>query len=79
MEVEIIETVAEFGALAEPWRVLGCATKARPFQDFAWVSAWLHSLSAVGSLRVTAPWDGPRLLAVLLLIVRRHNFVRALE
>jgi len=81
LRVEIIEDTAAFAGLETPWRALDELPGVHPFQQFAWVSAWVNTLGAAGGsrLRVATLWRGARLTAVMPLCVRRYRGVRILE
>ncbi|MEP6546162.1 MAG: GNAT family N-acetyltransferase [Gammaproteobacteria bacterium] len=81
MQATIIDNLAQFDALAQPWQELAHAADSRPFHEFGWVSSCLHFLGRQDDrqLRLAVLWAGERLRAVLPLTVRRHNGVRVLE
>jgi CelD/BcsL family acetyltransferase involved in cellulose biosynthesis len=80
-QVSIIEDRAGFDALQTHWQSLDAGPGVRPFQQFAWVAAWVASIGAAGGwhLRIAALWCGTRLIGVLPLCVRRYKGLRLLE
>lgn len=80
-EVRIIEDVGGFDALEASWRDLDAHPSVRSFQQFAWTSAWVHTMGTSGGwrLKVGTLWLDGRLAAVLPLCVRRYKGVRVLE
>ncbi len=79
--IRIIEDPAEFASLEAPWRNLDAHPAVRPFQQFAWAAAWVHTIGAAGGWRLkvaTLRQDG-RLVAALPLCIRRYKGLRVLE
>jgi len=81
MVVRLIEDEAAFELLEEPWSQLVAAARARPFQEFCWANAWIHTIGRTDGrkLRIATLWAGSRLLAVLPLVRRRYLGARLLE
>ena len=77
----LIEHESEFENLERPWAALARACGARPFQDFAWARAWVHTIGRADGrqLRIATLWEGERLLAILPLVRRRYYGARLLE
>ncbi len=80
-DIRIIENRQGFDALRGPWSALDAQPGVRPFQEFGWSAAWVHTIGAAGGwdLRVGTAWRADRLIAVLPLCVRRYKGVRMLE
>jgi CelD/BcsL family acetyltransferase involved in cellulose biosynthesis len=79
--IRIVEDSVEFASLEAPWRNLDAHPAVRPFQQFTWAAAWVHTFGAAGGwrLKVATLWQDGRLVAVLPLCIRRYKGLRVLE
>ncbi|MDP9009198.1 MAG: GNAT family N-acetyltransferase [Pseudomonadota bacterium] len=79
--IKIIEDRLAFDALEAPWRDLDAHPEVRPFQQFAWVAAWMRTVgfAAGRRLKVVTLWQDGRLIGVLPLCVNRFRGLRILE
>ena len=81
LRTRLIQHESEFENLERPWSELARACGARPFQDFAWARAWVHTIGRADGrqLRIATLWDTERLLAILPLVRRPYCGARLLE
>jgi len=81
IEVRIVEDPATFAGLEGPWRALDAQRNVRPFQEFAWIAAWIRTIGQTGRwrLKIVTLWQEGRLVAALPLCVRRYKGLRILE
>src|SRR5690242_1344266 len=81
LRTRLVEHETAFESLDGPWSTLASACRARPFQDFAWARAWVHTVGRENGrqLRIATLWEDTRLLAVLPLVRRRYCGARLLE
>src|SRR5262245_25102343 len=72
LRARLIEHEAEFESLERPWSALASVCRARPFQDFPWARAWVHTIGRTDGrqLCIATLWEDTRLLAVLPLVRR---------
>jgi CelD/BcsL family acetyltransferase involved in cellulose biosynthesis len=80
-EQRMIDDRGAFDALETSWRELDAHAAVRPFQQYAWVAAWVRTIGTAGGwrLKVATLWQEGRLVAVLPLCIRRVNGMRILE
>ena len=76
----LITESADLAGLQDAWRDLAAHAE-HPFQEFGWSSAWLRTFGANRNLHphIAILSEGPRLLALLPLMVRSKAGLRILE